>query len=404
MAGRPTPTQIRRHAEAAPQRHGHYYRPGSYPEEEVGSLRRRLHKARQHNEDLQNQVSSLVQEVEKLKNDNAVACYEANSAKDNVCRLEVILEAKDMEFNAEQQKLNESIKLSESKVSDLAQRLQLEEEKTKVSNLHIKNNYDIMKEHREKINELVNLLSQKQTRNLQLRKEKERLTKQLREKALLLQNKETENKKNKKNWQKTKRCLQEQMSKLSEKYWNWEKRWKNMEEEVKRLQQEKTRLVEEKRKMDNDKSALVEEKTNLERQNAHLKEEKAELVKERNKLVEENKNLAQDRKNLQVKIPKLVADKKKHGEYITELEDLCMKMHRRRKGFWFHRHNKVDTVAAVLEKDRSKREKQEKKIQKEKEKEAQRTTEKEGMTRLWCWTHAKQKCDDQVEEVAIGSQ
>ncbi|KAF3698598.1 hypothetical protein EXN66_Car014285 [Channa argus] len=274
MDGRQIPKHVRRYAEAI------YHRPASYPEEEVGSLGCCLHKACQQNENLQKKVSSLVQEIKTVKNEKAMAYYEVNREKDNVRILKVILEAKDRQFNAERQKLNESIKLSESKVADLAHHLQLEKEKSKVTSLQMENNFDIMKKYREEIKE---------------------------------------------------------------------------------------------------------------------------LVEERNKLVEENKNLVDDRHNLQVEITELAEDKKKYDEYITELEALCMKMHRRRKGFRFHRHNKVVTVVTVLEKRRGKREKKGKKLQKKPDGGAEEDG-KGGEDGCWRPMHAKHKCDDnsEVEEDDAG--
>ncbi|XP_067349985.1 early endosome antigen 1-like [Channa argus] len=376
------------------------------PEEEVWSLN-----AWQHEDDLQNQVNILVQEIEKLKSEKTAACYEVKREKDNAHRLEAALEAKDREFSAERHRLNETIKLHETNVSDLKHRLQLEEEKGKVREREYKegldsigrqlmeglNNWDIWKEYQAKIKELAKLLDRSETRNQKLSRQ--------------LKTKDAENNKNKENWQKTCTSLLEERRKLLENEWTCAKTMNQMEEEMKTLQKDNDRLVEEMNKVDKDKNTLAEEKTNLEKENAHLKEEKTnleqenaqlqkektDLLKVKNKLEVENKNLVDHEKNLQEEMAELAEDKKKRGEYITELEALCMKMLKKREGLLFHRHNEVDTVAAALEKERSKREK-EIKLKEKQEKEVQRKNQRER-TGFWHRRHAKDKCD--AEEAVL---
>ncbi|KAK2880524.1 hypothetical protein Q8A73_023222 [Channa argus] len=273
MFGRQVPTH--RGRQAASRGHPHYHGPAPHPEEEVWSLN-----AHQHDDDLQNQVNILVQEIEKLKSEKTAACYEVKREKDNAHRLEAALEAKDREFSAERHRLNETIKLHETNVSDLKHRLQLEEEKGKVREREYKegldsigrqlmeglNNWDIWKEYQAKIKELAKLLDRSETRNQKLSRQ--------------LKTKDAENNKNKENWQRICTRLREEMRKVSENEWSCAKTMNEMEEEMKTLQKDNDRLVEETNKVDKDKNTLAEGKTNLEKENAHLKEEKTNLEQE----------------------------------------------------------------------------------------------------------------------------
>ncbi|KAK2882829.1 trichohyalin-like [Channa argus] len=415
MASKQALTNSERHEGTAPWGCPQYYGPPCPPEEEVRYLRNCLRKARCHNDDLQSQIKSLVQEVQKLMDEKATACYTSNNESDAIRRLEAILEANDRAFKDERQKLQKALVVTKSTVCELTHRLQLEEEKSKLrereckeeldsiatqleeerrrveqQNQHIsevgsmtQKYYHIWNEYQEKVNELSKQLGRRETEILQLRKERASLTDKLAEATRQPQSSRAEIDLSEE-WQTKYTCLQEQLRReLSEKDQSWESRFRQTQDEMRRLQQENNKLAQEKREAEEDKSSAFVMKAALEQENATLKQEKTELVKDK-------KDLVKDKKKLQEEKTELEEQKTRREDYITEVEALCVKMHMKRKRFSFHHKDEVDSVTSMLEKERQKREKE--KTLKKQEEDAQRDTQGQK-TGTWRQKPKKQKPD-----------
>ncbi|KAK2820135.1 hypothetical protein Q5P01_023094 [Channa striata] len=348
-----------------------------------------------HQGNLQSQITGMAQEIENLKREKVAACHETSTEKNKVHKLEAILEAKDREFDDERQKLNEAMEMSESKVSRLTYHLQLEQEKAK----------DSEQQSKEKINKLATLLDQSEVRLRRANERKWTLCKKLQESAKLLQTQEKDHKRHREHWQRTHNCLQRELTTVSEKDQILEEALDHMEKEMKKLQKKNNKLVAEQTELQKDKSTMVKDKKELEQKIAYVKEEKTKCEQENAKLRQEKTKLVEDVKNLQKKNTELAEDRKKREQYTAELEALCLKMQRKRRRPLVHRKNEVDTVAAMLEKERHKREKEEKKVKARQENEVQRRMEKERKSGFWHRTRAKQKYDgDDTEEERPGGQ
>ncbi|XP_033181753.1 golgin subfamily A member 6-like protein 1 [Anabas testudineus] len=432
-----TPAYRGRYAGTAPRGRSYNNRPAENQYEELRRLRSDLSSANQRIDQLQSQLRTVAQETSSQASQH----------------LRARLEAKDMQFNEERQKFQETSATYESQISNLNHCLQvkdneilgmnelrdklaaqLKDETLKVRKqqdqlLEIsalaQNNSTMITDLQQKIRELQEELQQKDNENLQLKKDKDSLSEKISQTTVQLWQKEADNSFSEKKWQTKYSSLQEEVSKeLAEKHESWITTVKQLEDEKRRLMEENRKLMEEKTELETEKNQLMEEKTELEKEKNQPMEEKTELENEKNQLMEEKPELVEDHKELKDKNKNvseeqtgLMEEKKNMEEEKTELEQPCLKLQEKSKRSWFLFKKKSEDVAAQTQAETRKREKMEKKLKDKQDKEEQKKKEREEKEKqkmekkkgkeekgVWSWRHKKQQChsNSKVEEEAAG--
>ncbi|KAK2856727.1 hypothetical protein Q5P01_005462 [Channa striata] len=276
----------------------------------------------QQNEQLKAEVTTFSLQNKFLKGQNRKIHQRANAERSNVCRLQGISKIRKKDFNAQKQKLQETIAANESQINLLTQHLEMVEEESKFRESTFKEEHSktaaLLSQERKKVAQQqrqivkASLTNHRNEEKLNKLKQKiDELTVQLchRDKEILqlkndvlafesdaqklseitqqLQAKEAENSFIADEWQTKYNCLHVQLTKeLSEKNQSWEARFKEVEEEKINLQREKNKLVEEnaqlkQEKTEKDKKKLEKEKTLQDK--TKLEEEMAEQTKKMTK-------------------------------------------------------------------------------------------------------------------------
>ncbi|KAK2888602.1 hypothetical protein Q8A73_020050 [Channa argus] len=317
-------------AKAVPTGYPPYYGPPPCPNEELWHLQNCL---RHYNDVLRYQIDSVVQQIERLKKEKAKVCSQANTEKEEICSLKVLIKANSKAFVKERKTLHKTIRTLESRIADLKHKVRDKEckeecdssaaqlggegSKEMKQNKQIlevpyktKNGGRICKNYMQKVKLLTEQLSQRDDEILQLREQIESLFDKFAERTEQLQTSEAENKLNNQQWQKKFTCLQEQLRKeVSKKDQIWEARVKLMDEKMK--QQVTDKLAEEQREMEKEKIKMLKEMNALEQKNTKLTEENRTLEKDKNKLVEQNENL----KAFYIEMQKKMTDDNGHNGY-----------------------------------------------------------------------------------------